>query len=777
MLGRRFRRPGWRAQVNGRGSVVRRSYAVIGVGAAVVYITDLGPVVNGAAFILLGVTTTAALLLGPWINDVPRGPWHLVAAASTLFAVGAGSRPLLHAQPGWQGTVPDLIVLPAYLVLLAGLGVLMHRRDGVRDVHATTDMLIVLLGASSVAVTLLALPASQVPGRPMWQAAASAAYPVLDMLVLAVLVQLWFTSTNASWSLASMVAGLSALLVGDFWYAWLGRQGVLVAPHGVDSLFAVAYLLLGFTALHPSMRALTVGHRRAVQAWTPPRVGVVAAALSAPAVLLATPSVPGSLRVALAVSTVVGTLLLLLRSTTAVRALGRLQRATLHEATHDPLTRLPNRVFVESWLVRNLARGRSVSLLFLDLDGFKLVNDSFGHSAGDELLAAVADRLRHVIPPTAVLGRLGGDEFVVALADDPRPPQDVAADVITVISTPFALTQAEVVVTASIGISVSDRSGHLTSSAQDLLQEADTAMYRAKAVGQGAMATFDDSMRASVRERLALEQSLRQALALDQLTVHFQPVADLISGDVVSHEALLRWAHPVRGNVPPDQFIDMAEDTGLIIDIGAWVIDRSLEAVARRRALGQPEATVAVNVAGRQLIDPTMTERVTCALARHGLPASALTLEITESAMLQDDVTVTRTLHELVRAGVTLSMDDFGTGFSSLSYLRRLPVREVKIDRSFVAGLVDSAADEAIIRAATAMAHALRLTVVAEGIETAAQRDKLALLGVDRGQGWYYGRPVAFAAAATVYADAGRVTAPSRSSITAAGATAGTGDS
>lgn len=766
----------------GEGPLALRTFAVVGSLAVVVSALDLSRSANTAAFLVLGVATAVALLVGPVINRAPRVPWYLVALACVLFAGGAGVRPDAVAAGGLSVVLPDLLLLPGYVMCLVGLGLLLRRRDGVRDVHATTDTLIVLIGAGSLAVTLLGYPASQVPGRPLWFSIASAVYPVLDVLLLCILVQIGFTSRALTWALSFMVAAIAALLVGDFVYAWLGTRGVLLAPPAVDVAYAVSFLLVGLTVLHPSMRALAVGEGRPVQGWSAARMIVVVPALSAPIVLLAVPGTPGALRPALAVLAVTGVALLLFRALQAVRALGRVQSATLHDATHDLLTGLPNRLFLEDWLSRQLARGRSLVLIFLDLDGFKLVNDSFGHATGDELLGVVAARLRTVTPDGAVLGRLGGDEFVMAFVESAHAPrsnsQELSARVLATISDPYLLKVAEVVVTGSIGIA-SSRADRPLTSAQDLVREADTAMYRAKDSGRGGVATFDDSMRASVRERLGLEQALRQALHLGQLSVHFQPVVDLRTELVIGHEALLRWVHPTRGDIPPDSFIVLAEETGLIVEIGDWVLERSLEVLARRRADGAPDLTVAVNVAGRQLVDPLLADRVTGALARHRLPASALKLEIVESAMLQDDAAVTRTLAALVEAGVALSMDDFGTGFSSLSYLRRLPVAEVKIDRSFVAGIVDSGADEEIVRAATAMARALRLNVVAEGIETLAQRDKLVGLGVNQGQGWLFGRPVAFDERdrAPASAEGGSLIAPSRRSMTSSGRVVGTGDS
>jgi diguanylate cyclase (GGDEF)-like protein len=622
----------------------------------------------------------------------------------------------------------------------------------------------------------------EVPGRPRWVSVLSATYPVLDVLVLCALVQLSFTTRGSSWSLRFLIASISLLLTGDACYAYLSTQGTLVAPHAVDVVYSFSFLLLGASALHPSVGSLAVGRRRRLQSWSLPRVLMVVPSMTAPVVLLSlTDDRSPLLRALLAGLAVVAIGLLVTRAMVAVRALGRLQRATAHEATHDSLTGLPNRVHLDAWLARQLQRGRQLSVLFLDLDGFKLVNDSFGHAAGDELLEAVAARLRRVTPSDAVLARLGGDEFVMAqvVGGEGRAGSsahelagELAEAMLGAIAQPFVLSVAEVVVTGSIGVSGTAVSGSAGSStAQDLVREADTAMYRAKASGTGVVATFDASMRGLVRERLDLEQALRQALPLEQLSVVFQPVVALPSGRVVSHEALLRWNHPTRGAVPPSTFIDLAEDAGLIVEIGEWVLLQSLEVLAQRWRAGDRHLTVAVNVAGRQLADRTLPHRVARALAHHGLPPSALKLEITESAMLQDGGDVERTMAELVANGVRLSMDDFGTGFSSLSYLRRLPVAEVKIDRSFVAGIVDSPADEEIVRAATAMAHALRLEVVAEGVETVEQRLMLQRLGVDRGQGWLFGRPVAGPAETPTSAlpDAPRRAAASPSMVAPAG--------
>ncbi len=735
---------------------LRSLYAAAAGGALLLYVLRLGPVADGVAFAVLGVSACTALLLGPGLNRVPAAPWRFVSAG-VLLCAGTALRPEVAGSQDWHLLLPDAAVIPGYGLIIVGLVMVLHRRDGVRDVHATTDMLIVLVGGSSAAMTLLVVPAVEVTGRPLWISAVIAVYPVLDVLGLAFLVQLAFTTRGFSWSLAFLSGAIGATLVGDSGYAWLSAQAEVSSHRVLDVCYVLAFALLGATALHPSVRTLVAGQRRPLQSWSGARVLLLVPSMAAPVLFLTRPGLSTEHRALLAAMAVTAMALLVSRALTAVRALGRLQRATVHEARHDPLTGLPNRLFLDAWLARKLSYGRSLTVLFLDLDGFKLVNDSFGHAAGDELLEAVAERLRRVTPPGSVLARLGGDEFVLAGATG-EAGLDLATRLLDAIQEPFALEVAEVVVTASIGVATSSR----TSSPQDLLREADTAMYRAKSAGSGTVATFDASMRAMVRERLDLEQALRQALPLSQLSVVFQPVVAMPSGRVVSHEALLRWSHPVRGPVSPDVFIDLAEDAGLIVEIGTWVLHRSLEALALRWADGERHLTVAVNIAGRQLADPSLPQRVTGALAHFGLPASALKLEITESAMLHDSSVVERTMAELVASGVALSMDDFGTGFSSLSYLRRLPLSEVKIDRSFVAGIVDSPEDEEIVRAATAMAHALQLEVVAEGIETVEQRLMLQRLGVDRGQGWLFGRPEPMPQLAAAHDFPVRASLPSR---------------
>jgi diguanylate cyclase (GGDEF)-like protein len=425
------------------------------------------------------------------------------------------------------------------------------------------------------------------------------------------------------------------------------------------------------------------------------------------------------------------------------------------QATHDPLTLLANRNHLVELVDRMIDRGSveqqgHVDLLFLDIDSFKLVNDTWGHSVGDRVLRSAAKRLQAAARPGDVVARIGGDEFVVARYVDEQSHatgEMLAAAVVEAFRAPLP-EENTLVTTVSVGLagSVSHALTGDPVSAESLLRDADTAMYRAKAAGRNRFMAFDPSMHESVRLRVEMELALRYALERDELLLHYQPVVSLQTGTVVGAEALLRWAHPRLGLVPPLDFIPVAEETGLIVEIGEWVVSEALRELARWRTLragqGLPDLWVSVNVSGRQLRDASLVDHVRTELARLDVPAEQLVLEITETAMMADEDVAAGLLDRLRGLGLTLAVDDFGTGYSSLGYLRRFPVSKVKIDRAFVAGIEHDAEDAEIVRAVVAMSLAMRLDVVAEGIETEGQWDLLRSLGVQLGQGWQFGRPV-----------------------------------
>jgi diguanylate cyclase (GGDEF)-like protein/PAS domain S-box-containing protein len=416
-------------------------------------------------------------------------------------------------------------------------------------------------------------------------------------------------------------------------------------------------------------------------------------------------------------------------------------------ATHDTLTGLPNRALLHERLQRMLeacAPGASVAVMFLDLDRFKEVNDSFGHEHGDILLCEVAARRRKVLRPADVVARLGGDEFVVAAdcAGGAGAAAAIAAKLLEVLTIPVAVGVQDVVVGASIGISMYPQDA---ATRELLFQTADTAMYRAKAEGRNRYRFFEPAMTVAARARMALELSLRPALARGEFELHYQPRVDLRSMAVVGMEALIRWRHPQQGMVPPQQFIGIAEETGLINPIGRWVMR---EACRQTRRLidefGRP-IRVSVNVSARQLAQQGFAAEVREALADAGLAPSALELELTESALIEDLERTAAMLGELQALGVKLAVDDFGTGYSGLAYLRKLPIDILKLDRSFV--LQDDGRISAFdfVKAFVDMAHALQLSVVAEGVETTEVLDFLRAAACDEAQGYLLGRPLPLA--------------------------------
>jgi diguanylate cyclase (GGDEF)-like protein len=411
---------------------------------------------------------------------------------------------------------------------------------------------------------------------------------------------------------------------------------------------------------------------------------------------------------------------------------------------HDALTGLANRASlveqVDAFIYRAERHGGRVDLLFLDLDAFKLVNDTWGHQVGDRVLRSAAERLRSIADGSDIVARIGGDEFVVAHyvgGDHSRSGEALAADIIDGFRTPLSDHDNALVVTASVGLT---RSSH-PATAEGLLRDADTAMYRAKGAGRNRCVTFDTSMHDDVRRRVETELALRHAMDRGELVLYYQPIVNLKNAEVLGVEALLRWAHPGMGMVSPLDFIPVAEETGLIVEIGEWVVSEALRQVSRWHAAGAEDLWVSVNVSARQLRDSSLVDHVEAELARHQVPPEKLVLEITESAMMTDERTSAALLNRLRSLGVPIAVDDFGTGYSSLGHLRRFPVSKVKIDRAFVAGVDTDNDDAEIVRAVVAMSLAMGLEVVAEGIETEGQRALLEQTGVPYGQGWLFGRP------------------------------------
>jgi len=420
----------------------------------------------------------------------------------------------------------------------------------------------------------------------------------------------------------------------------------------------------------------------------------------------------------------------------------------MQQAYVDPLTGLANRIRFHDQLASSLelapGSGAMPALLFIDLDGFKLVNDTLGHGVGDELLVKVAERLRLTVTSPAVVARFGGDEFTILLPDVTTidTATDVAEQVLTALTPVFQLSHHDVSVSASIGIAWHSLPGQTAAAtAVDLLRNADTAMYRAKARGRGRHAVFETRMHDDLVDRLARESSLRAAVAADELTNHYQPVLDMVSETPVGAEALVRWPRDGR-LVPPAHFVPLAEETGLIVPLGRQVFERACLMLVTWRHAGLGVLSMSVNISVRELERPTLIDELEELLTRTGVTPTQLILELTESALMHDVTTMSDRLTQLRRLGVRIAIDDFGTGFSSLSRLRWLPIDILKIDKSFVDEVDADDQGRAMIRTVIQLADALGLDVVAEGVERPAQRDALIELGCRFGQGYLFARPM-----------------------------------
>jgi diguanylate cyclase (GGDEF)-like protein/PAS domain S-box-containing protein len=435
----------------------------------------------------------------------------------------------------------------------------------------------------------------------------------------------------------------------------------------------------------------------------------------------------------------------------------------------DPLTGLPNRLLFTDRLVRLIKNARRregylFAVLFLDLDGFKMVNDSLGHLVGDQLLIGVANRLEKCLRATDmvarvgrdfIVARMGGDEFTVLLDDlkDPADARQAAERLMKAVAAPFNLSGKEVFTSVSVGIALSNAAKYDVP--DEILRDADTAMYRAKSLGKARYEVFDADMRASVMARLQLEMDLHRAIDRQEFSNFYQPIISLLSGEIVGFESLLRWNHPSRGHLGPEEFISVAEETGLIRELGWWNLRESCRQMSLWRAKypAYADLTISVNLSPKQFLQPNLIADIQAVLVELNLPPSALKLELTESTVMGDPATAIEMLEQIKALGISLAIDDFGTGYSSLSYLHRFPLDTLKIDRSFISGIGDGAGNEEgteIARTILPMASNLHLEVVAEGVETGEQLALLTRLKCKYGQGFYFSKPLPAAEAAVL---------------------------
>jgi len=426
-------------------------------------------------------------------------------------------------------------------------------------------------------------------------------------------------------------------------------------------------------------------------------------------------------------------------------SLAQANEKLLQAALHDPLTQLPNRMLLQDRIEQAIEKARrrnfSFAVMFCDLDGFKAINDAYGHQFGDQLLIQVAERVGALLRAQDTFARLGGDEFVIVFqVEDPEDAAVVAERIIASIGEPFVIDALELQVTASLGIAMYPADA---TDQRELMAHADAAMYHTKDSGRNGYTFFTQSLNVSANRQLKLLQDLRRAVHRNELVLHYQPKFRASGQPLIGAEALVRWQHPELGLLGPDTFIPMAERSGLILQIGDWVLDQACAQLRQWHDAGNESWTIAVNLSPLQFGSSTLLDTVRSTLERHGLEPKRLTLEVTETTAMKDVEASLLILHGLTAMGVNISIDDFGTGYSSLLYLKRMPATELKIDRAFVRDLEDNAEDAAIVSSIIALGRSLQLQIVAEGVETDGQRQYLSDLGCDMLQGYHLGRPVA----------------------------------
>jgi diguanylate cyclase (GGDEF)-like protein len=676
---------------------------------------------------VIGLAVVLAALR-PVLRRGDRLAWSLMAVGMLAWLFGDMWWQLSLAIPGvqqWTPGIADAWYLSFYPCVVAALLLLSARSSAGAPLALWLDGLVAGLGAAAVAALMFDVISSRsVPATP---GLVELAYPSADLVLLGLTIAVLAARRwrlTAPWSYLG--AGCLSLVVTDT--AWLLQEAAGTYAQGSpwDVGWPIAFTLLVLGAWQPRapQRPFDAGQPALV---VPMVVTAVSAGLLAASITRHIPQ----LAAVLAALALLGAAV---RTALAVRELRWLVESRRLALT-DELTGLGNRRLLQDRLAELLDTrrpGNQLAVLLLDLDRFKEVNDALGHHVGDELLRAVGPRLAGVLRPGDVLTRLGGDEFAVVLGpgSDATHAQSVAGRIRDTLRTPFQLDGVQLHLDVSIGIALCPDHA---STVAGLLQRADVAMYGAKQARSGFEVYSCERDRLD-RDRLQTIAQLHAAVASGQLLCHYQPQCDLATGTIVGAEALVRWQHPERGLLSPEAFLGLAGQVGLMAPLTRRVLETALADCQQWRALGA-ELSVSVNLSGLSLSDPTLPRQIARLLRRHDLPASALLLEVTEDVMLADAARTQPVVAELQALGVRLAMDDYGTGYSSLTQLRTLPVYELKLDRSYIAGLGGDDRDTAIVRSTVALAHALGLTVVAEGVESADDWEELTRLGCDRAQG------------------------------------------
>lgn len=700
-------------------------------------------------YLVATIQLALCVLLAARVNRPAAGLWIGLACIGVFSIAGQ----LIDGDAGDSALIQlftESLFLLVQIVLAAGLLFIVSRRLGSDPRSVLADGLIVAAGSWVVVWLVLLQPTVNMDDRLVAVTALVGITLAVSVIVLFTLATLLFGDAARTPSVWLVAGAITFTLLGDFIYAAIDSDRVQWTTQTAIASYVLGLFLASAAFMHPTVSTLT---NHAPVRGTRPQFGrliVTTSALSIPVVVLALTEPQDEIdQVVRAVSVFVLTIAVVARVVLAVRQNAAAQRKLEHAAQTDALTGLPNRSLMIDYVSNALRNAWSRSLqpavLFIDVDRFKNINDSLGHQAGDDILIAVSSRLRHALPARCVVGRISGDEFVV-LDPENRDSSEalVLADrILECFHEPLSARQGDVFVSASIGVAT-HRPGS-PNDADDLLRQADTAMYRAKDAGRNCVAVFDESMLERVTQRLAVETALYRALERRELRLVHQPIVDIDLGEVVGFEALMRWEREDGTMISPAEFIPIAEETGTIVPIGAWAL---LEALTHLRGwinegICRSDATMSVNVSPRQLHDVNFVSVVNEALMRAHIPADQLWLEVTEGVMIAEPDQALEALRKLCDLGVRVAIDDFGTGYSSLSLLQRFPIQRLKIDRSFISGVADELGARSLVRTIIAMGDSLGLDMVAEGVESVRQLQTLAELKCAKAQGFLISHPVA----------------------------------
>jgi diguanylate cyclase (GGDEF)-like protein len=704
----------------------------------------------GNTFYFIAATQLALCVVVGFFAHRPDPRTWLVILGVSLFTV-AGQTLADNSLPAdTLRIVSESFFLAVQVLLASALLLVTLRRNGTAILNSLGDALVVALGAWLLIWVGLLQPSLNIAGEPTVISVLRGITLATSTIVLFLLISLLFSEANRTPSIWLLFGAISLSLLGDFLFAFDKSGHASISDRFLNAPYVISLFLASATFLHPSVRSLT--HRSTTRLRQPllGRLVLTTTALVVPLITIALFDPRNQVdRVIRAISLFVLAASVTARVIQAVRTNARTQAVLVKTAQTDALTLLPNRSLmlkhIEEAVDNAWRTGRVPAVHFIDVDRFKNINDSLGHSAGDDVLVAVAQRLTNAVPTSAIVGRISGDEFVVL---EPDSVSDIEAmktaeRILECFREPLALRQGDVFVSASIGVACSPATD--SPSPEELLRHADAAMYRAKDAGRNCIALFDASMLERATQRLTLETALYRALERQELTLVYQPIIDLQLGDVLGFEALMRWEREDGSTSSPAQFIPIAEETGIIVPIGAWAL---IEALTHLRTwidagICPETASMSVNVSPRQLHDPQFVSVVSEALSRTRVQPQQLWLEMTESIMITEPEQALAALRRLNTLGVRIAIDDFGTGYSSLSLLQSFPIQRLKIDRSFISGIADDVSARSLVKTILAMSDALGLDTVAEGVETARQLEALIELHCAKAQGYLISHPVA----------------------------------